>query len=142
MTVIFNEKGRRMRTRVGDVKDTFTVANLEAIAEDLKSRRLQIPRTTVTDPMTVGLRALISKTGIITFYVQYDVLGDRPYRAIGMHPEITIAEARFLARTLRELGVLGIDPLANLERDRIAEVLKQGKKWRPAGRKPNQKKPD
>jgi len=55
---------------------------------------------------------------------------------------MTIAEARFLARTLRELGVLGIDPLAHLERDRIAEVLKQGKKWRPAGRKTSQKKLD
>lgn len=76
MTVIFNEKGRRMRTRVGDVKDTFTPANLEAIPE-----------------------------------------------------------ARFLARTLRQLGVLGIDPLADVERERIAEVLKQGKNWRPPGRK-------
>lgn len=48
---------------------------------------------------------------------------------------MTIPEARFLARTLRQLGVLGIDPLADVERERIAEVLKQGKNWRPPGRK-------
>ena len=133
--IIFNEKGRRMRTRTGSPKDTFTPANLESIADDLKSRRLKIPRTTVTDPMTVGLRAMISKTGTITFYVQYDVLGERPLRAIGSHPEMTIPEARFLARILRQLGVLGIDPLADLERERIADLLKQGKNWRPPGRK-------
>ncbi len=42
MTVIFNEKGRRMRTRTGDVKDTFTVANSACSA----STRLPISNAT------------------------------------------------------------------------------------------------
>lgn len=43
MSIIFNQKGRKMRTRVGDVKDTFTPANLEAHASE---KEIATPRGT------------------------------------------------------------------------------------------------
>jgi len=112
-------------------ENKFTVAILEALADDLQKGRIPLDRVTVTDSMQVGLRAIIRNTGGISFHVNYEVGDERPYLKLGEHPDMTIAEARHLAKVVRSLGDLGINPTEGLHSRLIRELQEKGVKWRP-----------
>lgn len=114
----------------------FSVATFEALANDLKSRRIPLPRMTVSDNVQVGLRVNIRDTGMITFHVQYEIEDkkgnkSRPYRAIGHHPDMSIAEARTLAKTIIALAGKGVDPFGDMDKRIIHELKRDGERWRP-----------
>lgn len=109
----------------------FTIETLEALANDLKNGRTPLDRLTVTDDQQPGLRAIIRNTGSISFHVSYTIRGSRPYMLLGHHPEMTIREARELAKTVQKLGDMGIDPQEGLHARLIKELKAKGTRWRP-----------
>jgi len=112
-------------------KDVFSVQTFEALAKDMESGRLPLKRTTITDPLTVGLSAVIRDTGLISYHVQYSMPDSRPMLRIGIHPEMSIDRARKIADTIKHLASIGIDPQEGLHDRLIRELEKSGNKWRP-----------
>lgn len=112
----------------------FNVVRLQKIADELKSGRLNLPsgRTDVTDEMQPGLRASVFKTGNWSYIVEYKVKGHlgRPHITIGEHPVMSISEARELARIIRHLGSIGINPQEGLRERLVAELKRDGIQWR------------
>lgn len=124
------------------LRSNFTPENLEAIAQDLKSGRLPLKATTISDDMQVGLRAKIRNTGLISYHVHYEVDGagddetKRPFPKIGSHApgqkdHLSLAEARQLAKVIIGLGQRGINPFAAAEERIIRELREKGDKWKP-----------
>lgn len=115
----------------------FTEETLKSIAKDLKSGRMgPMQRTQISDDMVAGLRANIQASGLVTYHVAYYVGAERPFLAIGhgnpdMDDYITVDEARELAKTIKALGDMGIDPADGLYRRLIRELKTEGTKWRP-----------
>jgi len=109
----------------------FTIDTLEKLADDLQKGRIPLERVTITDEMQTGLRAIVRNTGGVSFHVNYDVDGSRPYLKLGEHPGMSIPEARRLAQIVRGLADLGIDPQAGLHERLIRELKEKGLKWRP-----------
>lgn len=124
------------RRKAADVpptpRDVFVAKKFELVVKDMESGRLPLKKTTITDPMTVGLSVLIRSTGLISYQVQYSAGKSRPQLTIGHHPEMTIDRARKIAETIRHLVSLGIDPQEGLHDRLIRELEKQGNKWRPS----------
>jgi hypothetical protein len=122
---------------VPEQKKKFDPKLFEALAEDLTSGRIPVPRFTVSDDEVPGLRAIIRNSGQISFHVQYSVRDDdtgedtRPYLKIGDYPKMKIGEARELARTIRTLANMNIDPQAGLHERLVRELKEKGAKWRP-----------
>lgn len=113
------------------VNSKFSADTFERLARDLQNGNVPLDRVTVTDDMQPGLRAIIRNTGLVSFHVNYDVEGARPYLKIGDHPEMPIADARYVAKVVRDLAAMGIDPQEGLHRRLIRELLEKGTKWRP-----------
>lgn len=113
------------------VNSKFSADTFERLARDLQSGNVPLDRVTVTDDMQPGLRAIIRNTGLVSFHVNYDVEGARPYLKIGDHPEMSVDEARRVAKTVRGLAEMGIDPQEGLHRRLIRELQEKGTKWRP-----------
>lgn len=113
------------------VEPRFTVETLKAIAKDVK--KIGLTKSTVSDDVQTGLRANIYKSGQISFIVEYKLPGiiTRPYVTIGEHPTMSIPEARQLAAVIRDLAQKGIDVQAGLHERLIAELKRDGVKWRP-----------
>ena len=114
----------------------FNVATLQKIADDLeKGKYGKIPngRLVVSDEMQPGLRANVFK-GYWSYIVEYKLPGiaTRPHLTLGEHPATSITEARQLAKTIRELGSMGIDVQEGLRQRLVAELKRDGTKWRPA----------
>ena len=114
----------------------FTRENMESVAKDLKSGRLPLSRTQMSDDMVTGLRAQIYKSGLIGFHVCYTVGEKRPFINIGSLNEdqpdhITISEARNLAKTIKALGDKGIDVQDGLHKRLFRELAEKGTAWRP-----------
>lgn len=109
----------------------FNANLLERIATDLQTKRIPLPRITVSDEVQPGLRAIMRDTGLISFHVSYDVDGTRPFLKIGDHPAMKIDEARELAKTIRALADMGIDPTLGLHERLIRELQAKGTRWRP-----------
>lgn len=127
-------------------ESVFTEATLAAMAKDLKNRRLMLDRTTVSDDLVVGLRAIITKDGIVTYHANYHlggIGGKRGYLRLGtLDPKaddhISLNNARELTKTIKTLAAQGIDPEDGLHRRLIRELLAEGTSWRPdkvAGKK-------
>lgn len=112
-------------------QNKFTVEVMEALVDDLKSKRIPLDRLTITDDMVPSLRAVIRNSGAISFHVHYDIAGSRPFLKLGSHPEMSIKEARELARTVIALAERGIDPAEGLHERLIRELKEKGTKWRP-----------
>lgn len=117
-------------------RDKFSTETFEALAEDLKSKRVPLDRITVSDSLQVGLRAIIRDTGNVSYHVQYEVVGkdgskSRPYLTIGHYPETTVAQARKLAKTVIALAGKGIDVQAGLHEKLIKELIRDGERWKP-----------
>jgi hypothetical protein len=114
----------------------FNEETLLRIAEDMKSGRIPLPRTQLSDDMVTGLRAMIFRNGAITFNVSYFVGESRPFIKIGsLHKgdedHISLTEARQIAKTIIALGAKGIDVQDGLHRRLLRELKKDGEKWRP-----------
>jgi hypothetical protein len=78
-----------------------------------------------------GLQAIIRRTGLISFHVGYNYGGSRPVLKLGVWPGMSIAEARSLATTVRELAEKGIDVQEGLHERLIRELQARGTDWRP-----------
>jgi len=114
----------------------FTEETLEAVAKDLKSGRLPLQRTQVSDDLVAGLRAQILRSGLISYHVSYYVGDKRPFVNIGSankgEPDyLTVTEARQIAKTIKALGDKGIDVQEGLHTRLIRELKRDGEKWRP-----------
>jgi hypothetical protein len=120
-------------------ESVFTEATLAAMAKDLKSRRLVLDRTTVSDDLVVGLRALITKDGVVTYHANYHlggIGGKRGYLRLGtLDPKakdhISLDDARELTKTIKTLSAQGIDPEEGLHARLVKELLRDGTDWRP-----------
>lgn len=122
------------RGKQTDVK--FNADTLKKLADDLQSGRIPLDRITISDEMQVGLRAYIRPSGQIAFHVQYPRPDgksrfDRNVMKIGDFPEMTIPEARELAKTIMSLAKMGIDVQEGLHERLITELKAKGPKWRP-----------
>lgn len=85
----------------------------------------------MSDNVVTGLQCMVRKTGLISYHVGYSYDGSRPVLKLGNHPEMTVAEARELAKTVRALADMGIDPQEGLHERLIRELKAKGTKWRP-----------
>jgi Arm DNA-binding domain len=107
--------------------EMFGVGTFERIAATWKGDK----PVTMTDPETTGLMVMIRNTGSISFHAHYHCKGRRPLLKLGNHPEMTIAQARELTKTVIALGEKGIDPTEGLHERLIRELLVKGTRWRP-----------
>lgn len=109
----------------------FSIEHFESIARDLDSGRLKLDKIVISDDVQIGLRAIIRKSGTITYHVSYAAGESRPYLKVGQYPDTSIAEARELARTITTLADHGIDVQSGLHDRLIKELREKGTKWRP-----------
>lgn len=115
----------------------FTAERLEAFARDLKTQRVPLERQQVSDDLVTGLRAMIHKSGNISYHASYYV-GDanRPFMRLGSGNKdaddyITVEEARELTKTIKALGDKGIDPQVGLHKRLVKELKRDGVNWKP-----------
>lgn len=114
----------------------FDAKTLQALAKDLQGGRLPLERVTVSDDMVTGLRAVVYKSGLISFAISYHFDGERPFLKLGSLDEkaddhVTITEVRELAKTVKALADKGIDPQRGLHQRLIRELREKGTAWRP-----------
>lgn len=114
----------------------FTEANLTAMAKDLKTRRIMLDRTVLSDDLVTGLRAVIRKDGGVTYHASYHFGDERPFMILGvMDPKsedhISLAEARQLTKTIKALADKGINPQEGLRKRLIRELMAEGTDWKP-----------
>lgn len=125
------------RKALRDIEQSvFTEANLAATAKDLKSRRLPLDRTVLSDDLVTGLRAVIRKDGGVTYHASYTYGDTRPFMKLGVmdpkDPEhISLDDARELTKTIKALADKGIDPQEGLHKRLIRELREKGTRWRP-----------
>lgn len=116
----------------------FEIDTLEKLADDLKKGRIPLDRVTVSDDRVVGLRAIVTKDGRITFHASYHFGEGRPFLKLGemtlpqKHPDhISFTDARELTKTIKALADKGIDPQDGLHRRLLRELKRDGVSWRP-----------
>lgn len=129
---------RNVKRKPASERNSFAPATLEKVfsdkvflqlAADLKSGRVPVPRQTLTKD---GLQVIIRDTGTISYLVIYNSGNTRTTLTLGSHDEgMRLAEARYLADTIRALSDKGIDVQAGLHKRLIRELKEQGTKWRP-----------
>jgi hypothetical protein len=122
---------RTPRPKTAKPRAKFSVETLEALAKDLQSGRTPLDKLTVSDDEVSGLRPIVRNTGAISYHVTYSISGSRPYLLLGHHPEMTIRDARELAKTVQALAERGIDPQEGLHSRLIRELREKGTRWRP-----------
>ena len=126
----------RKQIAIPNEPSPFTAKNLKDIARDLASGKLKLPRVQISDDMVTGLRAMVNKSGLISFHAAYTIGGSRPLLKIGemdkKSPEyISIEDARHLTKTIQALADKGIDVQEGLHRRLVRELRDQGTNWRP-----------
>lgn len=126
------------RTKQGDRSgpSRFTEETFHAVAKDLKSGRLPLARTQISDDLVAGLRAQIHRSGLTSYHVSYYVGDKRPFINVGSaNPEepdyLTVTEARNLAKTIKSLGDRGVDVQDGLHKRLLKELKRDGTSWRP-----------
>lgn len=105
----------------------FEAKTLEALAKDLQAGRLPLDRVTISDDMVTGLRAVVYKSGLISFAISYHLGDERPFLKLGSlnkdaDDHISIADAREVAKSVKKLADKGIDPQAGLHSRLIREI--------------------
>lgn len=130
------QRARRKKIGVPAEKSKFDATTLLAVAEDLKAGRLPLERVRVSDDMVVGLKAVVNRSGLVTLHVSYEVGDERPFMILGSinkdaDNHITIEDARDLAKTIKALGERGINVTDANNRRLIAELKRDGNRWRP-----------
>jgi hypothetical protein len=115
----------------------FTEKALLAVADDLKSRRLPLERTQLSDDTVAGLRAMISKTGEVSYAASYYFGGgtERKFLKIGSankdSPDyLTLDKAREITKTIKALAERGTNVQDGLTRRLVRELLRDGVRWR------------
>jgi integrase len=79
-----------------------------------------------TDPSLRGFGVQVSAAGAKTFYVEYSFGGQRGhFYRLGTYPGLSLAQARERCREVRNLVSQGVDPKADLERRRVAEITER-----------------
>lgn len=127
----------RKQLEIPEQPDVFTETNLIAIAKDLATGKLKLPRVQISDDRVTGLRAMVNRSGLISFHAAYTMEGgSRPFLKIGeldpKSPEhMTIEEARQVTKTIQALASKGMDVQEGLHRRLIREIRRDGVKWRP-----------
>jgi hypothetical protein len=125
------------RKALGSPRESkITEASLLAIAKDLASGKVPMARLTISDDLVVGLRAMISNSGEISYHASYTLRGERPFLNIGsanrQAPDyISLTEARQITKTIKALAHKGIDVKDGLMPRLRRELLRDGEKWRP-----------
>lgn len=130
------QRTRRKKIGVPAEKSKFDATTLLAVAKDLKEGRLPLERVRISDDMVVGLRAVVNKSSLVTLHVSYEVGDDRPFWKLGDvnkdSPEyISIEDARELAKTVKALGLRGINVEEASRKRLIKELQRDGVAWRP-----------
>jgi len=121
----------------GSPSTKFTVETLEAFARDLKSGRIPLERQQISDDRTVGLRAIVYRSGKIALAASYYVDGgNRPFLRLGSlnrdaDDYISIEDARELTKIVKAIGDRGVDVQDGLERRLISELQRDGVNWKP-----------
>jgi hypothetical protein len=109
----------------------FSGSLFKRLLRDLEKHKGTIDRVTVSDDVVTGLQAIIRKTGLISFHCGYSFRGSRPVLKLGNFPDMSVAQARELAKTVRALADMGIDPQEGLHERLIKELREKGTAWRP-----------
>ena len=113
----------------------FTAERLKVIAHDVKSGVRPTPKSqpwiSIGDDRQPGLRAIIRKSGAVTFHCMYYFGASRPMVLVGQFPETSIEEARHLAQVVRGLAEKGIDVQEGLHERLLRELQEEGLNWRP-----------
>lgn len=89
------------------------------------------PWVSIGDDRQPGLRAIIRKSGAVTFHAMYYFGDSRPMITVGQFPETTIEEARHLTKVVRGLAEKGIDVQEGLHSRLLRELEEEGLDWRP-----------
>lgn len=115
----------------------FTASMLTKMAKDVQSGALPVPKKNpwinIGDDRVPGLRAIIRKSGAVTFHAMYSIADSRPMMTIGQFPGTSIEEARHLANIVRSLARSGTDPQEGLYSRLLKELARDGTGWRPYG---------
>src|SRR4051812_33089587 len=122
------------RPPLGSMPSKFDPKTLNALVKDLQAGRLPLDRVTVSDDMVTGLRAVVYKSGLISFAISYHFGDERPFLKLGsLNPDaddyITIPEVRELAKTVKALADKGIDVQAGLHARLLRELKEKGTSW-------------
>ena len=109
---------------------------LFSAAEDLKSGRLKLERLRFSDDMVTGLRAVVNKSGLITLHASYEVGDERPFWKLGdlnkdSPDHISIDDARELTKTVKAIGLRGINVEDASRKRLIKELKRDGARWTP-----------
>jgi hypothetical protein len=133
----------RKRTLRPNEPSQITEKTLFKIADDLKRGVPPLPKLSVVDDMVVGLRFIIYKDAEISIHVSYTVGERRPFLKIGtLNPptkdrqpktaeQLTLTEARELAKSIKAIGDRGIDVEAAHRARLLFEIKRDGGKWKP-----------
>lgn len=117
---------------------TFTTKKLEQYRDEVMSGKIPVPEknpfTRVVDDRQVGLRAIIRKSGTISYHAAYNIGESRPMLTVGHWPDTSIETARERTRVIQALARRGIDPQAGLHERLLEEIDRDGEKWRPTRR--------
>lgn len=121
------------------LKDSFSISTFEKLADDLNVGRLPLSKVIISDNIVTGLRAIIRKTGSISYHVTYEIGGSRPFLKLGEHrphqphhpSHLTLNDARELAKVVQTLARRGIDPQEGLHDRLVRELKAKGTAWRP-----------
>jgi hypothetical protein len=126
----------RRITLESEAQSKVTEKGLLKIAEDVVSGRTPVGRITVADDLVVGLRALILKSGAVSYHASYHLKGERPFLYLGSAKKgdvdyLPLAEAREITKTIKALGDKGVDVRDGLLPRLVRELKRDGIKWRP-----------
>lgn len=106
-----------------DENDMLTDRQIKNLVATGKPYRM---RDKSTDQSTRGFGIQVSAAGAKTFYVEYSFGGQRGhFYRLGTYPGLPLAQAREGCREIRNLIDQGIDPKADLERRRAAEIAER-----------------
>jgi hypothetical protein len=127
---------RRKKIGLPTEKSKFDKETLLAIGKDLQSGKLPLERVRVSDDVVVGLRAVVNRSGLVTVHCSYECGEDRPFMLLGSlndgeENQITINEARALAKTIKALGERGINVTKANDQRLLKELRRDGTSWRP-----------
>jgi hypothetical protein len=126
---------RKRTLRPGEASQ-ITEKVLFKMADDLKAGRPPLPKLSVVDDLVVGLRFIIYKDGSIAIHASYTVGDRRPFFLIGKlnkdDPDhLSLADARDLVKSIKNIGLRGVDVQDGMYRRLISELKRDGAAWRP-----------
>jgi hypothetical protein len=116
----------------------FTEETILQVAEDLKSGRNPLARTTISDDLVTGLKAECFRSGSITWHVHCPI-GDGQERRLFMkigtlndkkaEDYLSLKQARDLAKVIKTISATGTDLQDGLLRRLIFELKRDGVRW-------------